>query len=225
LNDKLCIKFYTCECIFLQGTDIQQILTILSLSSKQKAQLADADLLEHYLDSGDLEWLGILYNRYIHLVYGVCLKYLREREASKDAVSWIFEKLMVEIPKFDIRNFKSWLYVLVKNHCLMELRKQQSAKRQHEEFFLHADMESTHILHPLDEKADDKLERQLQNCLDRLKKEQQDCIRLFYYEEKCYREIAQTLEMEEKTVKSHIQNGKRNLKICLDQPKKDEDEI
>lgn len=197
----------------------------MRLSSRQKDQLPDTDLLEHYLDSGNLEWLGILYNRYMHLVYGVCLKYFREKEASKDAVSQIFEKLIVEVPKFDIRSFRSWLYVLVKNHCLMELRKQQTTKRQHEKFFLHEDMESHLILHPLEEEADDHLERQLQNCLEKLKKEQQDCIRLFYYQERCYREIAQKLNMEEKKVKSHIQNGKRNLKICLDQHKEYEDEI
>ena len=174
-------------------------------------------LLQEYLKTGDLEILGSLYSRYMHLVYGVCLKYLSDRERAKDAVSQIFEHLITEIPKFEIQNFKSWLYVVTKNFCLMEIRKQKSFKNRFEKYSVEQNMESTEILHPLDEGHDSLLEENLKRCIERLKKEQQQCIRLFYYEEKSYKEVSEELDIPLKKVKSYIQNGKRNLKICLEQ--------
>jgi len=184
----------------------------------------DSVLLQEYLESGNLEILGILYNRYIHLVYGVCLKYIKNREESKDIVNQIFEKLIIEIPKFEIENFRSWLYVVTKNHCLMEIRKHQSEKKQFEKFSADFYMESSDVSHPIDEERDSNLEKRLQECIEKLKKEQQTCVQLFYYRQKCYREIANHMGIEEKKVKSYIQNGKRNLKICLEEQTK-EDEI
>lgn len=189
----------------------------MRFSPKKPEQQEDTELLRQYLNTGDLEYLGILYNRYIHLVYGVCLKYFRDREQSKDAVNQLFEKLIGEIPKFEIKNFRSWLYVVVKNHCLMEIRKQKTEKKQFEKYSELNFMESTDVSHPIDEEQDDLLEEQLLRCIEKLKQRQKECIRLFYYQEKCYREIAQTLDIEQKKVKSLIQNGKRNLKICIEQ--------
>ena len=177
---------------------------------------SDLDLLSLYVESGDLEVLGKLYTNYIHLVYGVCLKYLNNREESKDAVNRIFEKLITEIPKFEIKNFKAWLYVLTKNFCLMEIRKKKSEQVNFDKFSSDCFMESTKILHPIDEDRDCDLEKQLKDCIDKLKEEQRKCIDLFYYQSKCYREIAKDLLLNEKKVKSYIQNGKRNLKNCLE---------
>ena len=120
---------------------------------------SDSELLRQYLNTGNLEILGELYNQYIHLVYGVCLKYLNNREESKDAVNRIFENLIVEIPKFDIQNFRSWLYVVTKNHCLMEIRKRKSEKRRFEKYSEIVFMESTDISHPIDEASDKTLEK------------------------------------------------------------------
>lgn len=177
----------------------------------------DNDLLNRFRETGDLEILGALYKNYIHLVYGVCLKYLKDREESKDAVNKIFEKLIFEIPKFEIQNFKTWLYVLTKNYCLMHLRKEKAEKHRFEKYSEGFFVESTEIMHPIDEDRDVNLESQLKICIERLKAEQKECIQLFYYESKCYKEISEELKIEEKKVKSYIQNGKRNLKICIEQ--------
>jgi RNA polymerase sigma-70 factor (ECF subfamily) len=184
---------------------------------------SDSDLLLQYKKTGNLEILGELYSKYIHLVYGVCLKYLNDREESKDAVNKIFEKLIVEIPKFEIQNFKSWLYVLTKNHCLMEIRRLKTEKKRFENFSNDHFMESTDISHPIDEDPNDNIEDQLKKCIEKLKEEQKQCIELFYYNSKCYKEISEKLEIEENKVKSYIQNGKRNLKICLEQHMQKED--
>ena len=175
----------------------------------------DSELLEEYRENGDPEILGKLYNRYIHLVYGVCLKYLKNREDSKDAVIQIFESLVTEIPKYEIQHFRSWLYVVTKNHCFMHIRHATSEKKRFEKYSRDF-MESTEILHPIDEERNAELEQKLKVCIEKLKEEQQACIRLFYYEKKCYEEIAQTLNIEQKKVKSFIQNGRRNLKMCLE---------
>ena len=188
-------------------------------SSGKKSSISDAALIEQFRSSGDLEYLGQLFERYIHLVYGTCLKYLKDREASQDATMQIFEKLISEIPKRDILNFKSWLHVLTKNHCLMQLRSEKSRQAgkekmmQNEIIFMESDQE----MNLNNESLLDRDLEVLKKCIDQLKDEQKECIKLFYLEEKCYQEIAESTRFELKKVKSYIQNGKRNLKICMDQ--------
>lgn len=185
--------------------------------SWKKQKDDDTILTEQFKENGDLEILGVLYEKYMHLVYGVCLKYFEDREEAKDGVSNIFEKLITEIPKHDIVNFKSWLYVLTKNYCLMQLRSSKSKDRKKSEWQIDQDdfMESSHELHPLDE-DEANLNKVLLECIKELKEQQQCCVKLFYFDNKSYKEIAEELKLEEKKVKSFIQNGKRNLKICIE---------
>jgi RNA polymerase sigma-70 factor (ECF subfamily) len=184
----------------------------------QNSGKSDEDLLEQFSRTGDLEVLGELYSDYMHLVYGVCLKYLRNRDESKDAVMQIFEKLIIEIPKQRIENFRSWLHTVTKNYCLMQLR---SDKSKQEKFNLLINdaaffMETSSVLHPIDENEPD-LEKGLADCIGKLKQEQKECIEQFYYGNRCYQEIAENMGLDEKKVKSHLQNAKRNLKLCLEE--------
>jgi len=190
----------------------------LKITWKKAREQSDDELLGRFMESGDKELLGELYSRYMHLIYGVALRYLEDRERAKDMVMQVFEKLLVELPRHDVIQFRSWLYVLAKNACLMELRSDKVKSARHKEFEKTeaAFMENEQQLHPVDEDEAD-LNQALQQCIERLKGEQQQCIRLFYFEEKSYREIAAQLQMDEKKVKSLLQNGKRNLKICLEQ--------
>jgi RNA polymerase sigma-70 factor (ECF subfamily) len=186
--------------------------------NKNRRNKNDTELLGIYLKTGDFDVLGELYARYMHLVYGVCLKYFKEPEKAKDTVIEIYEKIQAEIYRHKIKNFKSWLYVVTKNYCLMELRKTKKGELvlvENDEK-LAGFMETDAELHPIDKERDDTLEKALADCIARLKEEQQKCINLFYFENLCYREIAEQLKIEEKKVKSFIQNGKRNLKICLE---------
>ena len=178
----------------------------------------DALLLSRFIKTGDLEILGELYQPYMPLVYGVCLKYLQDRESSKDAVMQIFEKLIVDIPNHDIQNFKSWLYVVSKNFCLMKIRADKSKNEKHKKFQIEHEIfvESENEMHPIDETINSDPDKALKECIEKLKAEQKQCIELFYFRDKCYREISEMLSMDEKKVKSYLQNGKRNLKICLE---------
>lgn len=149
----------------------------------------------------------------MYLVYGVCLKYLKNRDDSQDAVMQIFEVLVTDLSRYEIRNFRSWLYGVSRNHCLMKLRR-EGRERMHREN-LENFMETTEDVHPIEEQNTD-LQARLAECLSQLKEHQRRCVELFYYRQKCYREIAAELALDEHDVKSFIQNGKRNLKLCLE---------
>ncbi len=188
---------------------------MLEISGKHPDR-SDEELLLQFDRSGSLDTLGELYSRYMHLVYGVSLKYLGNQEDARDSVMQIFEKLVSDLPGQEVRNFKSWLYVLTKNHCLMQIRSQKSADGRLEGYKIEREfMESEPEMHPID-REDQSVEDALRDCIARLKHEQKQCIELFYYQKLCYQEIAESLSLTEKKVKSYLQNGKRNLKICLE---------
>lgn len=189
----------------------------MKVTWKKYREDSDKDLIEKFRASGDLEQLATLYERYMHLVYGVCMKYFHDREAAKDGVTSIFEKLISELPRHEIENFKSWLYVLTKNYCLMQIRSQKSETKRMQDYQSDQEIfvESEQEMHPIDEE-EQTLNKVLQDCIDQLNGEQQQCIKLFYFENKSYRDISDQLSLEEKKVKSFIQNGKRNLKICIE---------
>ncbi|NLE34888.1 MAG: sigma-70 family RNA polymerase sigma factor [Bacteroidales bacterium] len=178
---------------------------------------SDEELVARYREEDDIGLLGQLYERYMHLVYGVCLKYLEEREWAKDEVMNIFEKLVTTMQQQEIERFRTWLYVVTKNHCLMLLR---SRKREmtHEDAMMNDPtffMENASEMHPVEDETEEEM-RRLEECIGRLKEEQRSCIRLFFYEGCSYRQISEKLGMEENKVKSYIQNGKRNLRICIE---------
>lgn len=189
----------------------------LKVTWKKYQELPDDVLLDKFRETGDLEILGKLYERYMHLVYGVCMKYFENRDEARDGVMDIFEKLITDVPRHEIANFKSWLYVLAKNFCLMKIRsdKTESARKEKWQNEQELFMESGGEMHPVDEE-EQSLNKSLLECIEELKELQQQCIRLFYMENRSYREICSTLGLDEKKVKSYIQNGKRNLKICIE---------
>jgi RNA polymerase sigma-70 factor (ECF subfamily) len=172
----------------------------------------DDELLRLYQATHDLEWLSALYLRYASLVYGVCLKYLKDREEAKDAVMQIHEKLIESLLRHEVSNFRSWLYVNARNHCLMQLRSQKGRKTEEISPFF---MENGADLH-LEDELDQSIAK-LQKCIETLAGAQQQCVRLFYLQEKCYKDIAGETGFDLGQVKSYIQNGKRNLKICMEE--------
>jgi RNA polymerase sigma-70 factor, ECF subfamily len=191
---------------------------ILKLPGGKTEERSDSELVERFTLSGDLQVLGALYSRYMPLVYGVCLKYFRDRDESMDAVMQIFEKLVADIPKQKIENFRNWLHIVSKNYCLMQLRSRRSVAEKHNEWLLEPGniMEINPALHPIDDDQPD-MEKALADCIAKLKEEQKECITRFYYNNKCYNEIAEELGIDEKKVKSYLQNGKRNLKLCIEE--------
>jgi RNA polymerase sigma-70 factor (ECF subfamily) len=185
--------------------------------STSKKYQSDSELVSEYTSGLNPEILGELYSRYMHLVYGVALKYLKNRDDAMDAVMQIFEKLITDLPRHKIENFKPWLHVVTRNFCLMQLRGSTTKTGDVDDIPQEKFMEYHLSLHPVDDdERSEELEKALLDCIEKLKEEQKRCINLFYYKGKCYSEIAYDLGTDEKKVKSFLQNGKRNLKLCLE---------
>jgi RNA polymerase sigma-70 factor (ECF subfamily) len=183
------------------------------VQSKLYQHESDTDLLYLFKENHKADALGALYGRYMDLVYGLCIKYLKDRDLAKDAVLNIYEELTTKLKKHEVENFKSWLYTLARNHCLMYLRSPKNRPTTEFSAQLVHNEEETHLYVELEkEQQFDKLEK----CLQTLNNEQQRSIRMFYLEQKCYKEIADETKMDVNAVRSYIQNGRRNLKICME---------
>ncbi len=173
----------------------------------------DSALLRHYKSTGDLEVLGSLFIRYNALVYGVGLKYLKDRDEAKDTVMQVFEKLVQSLREYEVENFKSWLYVTTRNYCLMKIRAGKGRFR--EEISPHL-MENELTMHLQEEPELEQNLSKLEKCIEELANEQKQCVQLFFLKEMCYKEITSTTGFDLNKVKSFIQNGKRNLKLCME---------
>ncbi|MDF9829675.1 sigma-70 family RNA polymerase sigma factor [Parabacteroides sp. PF5-6] len=182
------------------------------------SKLADEELLTEYKRSGDTAYFGELYNRYTPLLYGVCLKYLKDADKAQDAVMQLFEQLLPKISQYEIQVFRTWLHSVVKNHCLQILRKES----RQIVVDLRADLvESDEILHLLeDEEPDSERMEALKCCMAKLPEEQRISITHFFIDEMSYADIVETTGYSLSRVKSYIQNGKRNLKICIEKQMK-----
>lgn len=171
-------------------------------------------LLTEYRKTGDLQLLGKLYEPYMPLVYGLCLKYYHDEARSEDAVMQIFESLVTKLRTHEVTHFRSWLYTLARNHCLMNIRAGSRVNMVDVDEYL---VESDAVLLDFDrERVPEDTFIRMESCLKKLNEPQQWCIRLFFLEQKCYREVAEVTGYDLNQVKSHIQNGKRNLKICME---------
>lgn len=187
------------------------------LRRKNISRLSDEEVLSLYKDSGYAEYFGKLYNRYISLLYGIGLKYLNDAGNAEDAVMQLFEILLPKITQYDISNFRIWIRSVMKNHCLQILR------NENREIIADFDteiMETDEILHLFNESNNDREKKELvKRCIKQLPVEQRIAIIRFFMEEMSYTDIADTTEYNLKQVKSYIQNGKRNLKICIEKNK------
>lgn len=183
---------------------------------KHIKEFDDATLIAEYKKSENTDYVGELYKRYSHLVVGVCLKYLKDRDNAKDATLEIFENLMQDLLKHNITNFKSWLHSVARNHCLMKLR-QTSSKVKHFEYYQEAVLTEETMGYLPYEETQTKEEQltDLEKGIQQLKEEQKICIQLFFLHKKTYQEITDLTDYSLNDVKSYIQNGKRNLKIYL----------
>ncbi len=182
--------------------------------SSNTSELTDRELVYRYQKTRNKKYIGELFERYSHLVYGVSLKYLKNVPEAQDNVMVVFEKLMKDLENTDVKNFKAWIHVVTKNQCLMKLRKQSKTVSREQDI-----QTVEHSLESDSEQEEKKLKEQqlthLEAAIKELKPEQKQCVELFYLQQKCYQDIADITGFSLKQVKSYIQNGKRNLRIIL----------
>ncbi|HEX8460288.1 MAG TPA: sigma-70 family RNA polymerase sigma factor [Segetibacter sp.] len=184
------------------------------LKSIHTSPLTDAELLALYRQNLQQELLAQLFLRYNDLVYGTCIKYLTDQDLAKDAVMEIYQELLEKVKLRSIDNFKSWLYVVTKNHCLMQIRKNK--KQQTEEFDGQV-MQSEDFSHLESVFEKERQLDKLEGCMEKLNDEQRQTVRLFYLDSKCYNEITTITGFDWNKVRSLVQNGRRNLKNCMEE--------
>ncbi len=184
------------------------------LREKPHTELTDPELIDRYKQTHDSSCMGVLYTRYTSLAYGVCLKYLKDRDNAKDAVMQVFEKLTDTLKTHEVQHFKSWLYITTRNHCLMQLRSKKGKYTEEISPFLMETATEAHLESSMEMESNlSKLEQ----CIEKLNTEQKACVQLFFLQEKCYKDVATATGFDLNKVKSAIQNGKRNLKICMEE--------
>lgn len=179
---------------------------------------SDEKLIALYSQTGNREYIGSLFERYASFVFAVSMKYLKDREKSRDNTMQVFEKLITNLNRFQVKNFKAWLHIITKNECLMYLRNQKSKMKKDNEYSISEKefMENGTDVH-LSEKEDREMNLQnLEQAISSLSDKQKICIELFYLKEKSYTEISGITGFSLNEVKSYIQNGKRNLKIYME---------
>ena len=179
----------------------------------------DQELLDRFYIDHNNEWLGLLLERYILLLFGVCMKYLKNEEEAKDCVQQIFLKVITELKKYRVDYFKSWLYMVAKNHCLMRIRDRQGKiPVELTERYMSTpqeDSDMSGLLH------NDHVIDLMSESLDELSVEQRQCVNLFYLQKKSYQEISEKTGFTMMQVKSYIQNGKRNLRLLIEKKLKE----
>ena len=187
---------------------------MLRIFRKAPDRYSDDDLVALYKKGGELSHLGVLYERYTELIYGTCLKILKDELAAQDAYMTAFEHLQVKAKTQEIKDVRPWLYVLVKNHCFQILRKQKKhlTINYDQEF-----MQSEPFEHPYSEDLSLEREKALKACLEKLLGQQKECVQLFYYKGKTYKEIATMKSEKVGRIRSYIQNGRRNLGKCIEE--------
>lgn len=183
------------------------------MKADRHTHISDQQLLEHFHQDHNNQWLGILLERYTLLLLGVCMKYLKNEEEARDSVQHIFLKVITEMHKYKVDYFKSWLYMVAKNHCLMKLRDRQSKQATEIKEQMVIAEDETNLQQHL---AKDRQLELMTQCLQELNNEQKQCVTLFYLDKRSYQEIAEITGYSLMQVKSYIQNGKRNLKILLE---------
>ena len=176
-------------------------------------ELPDTALVERYRNSGDMQVLSALFQRYMDLLYGVCFKHLKDPAQAKDAVMQVFEELVYKLKKHEVENFRSWVFMVTRNHCLMQLR---SAKNFKTVEFQPDHMQSQEEMHQYGILEKEENLQRLEKCLETLTPDQRGAVRLFYLENKCYKDISAITGTDLNTIRSFIQNGRRNLKICIE---------
>jgi RNA polymerase sigma factor (sigma-70 family) len=175
--------------------------------------ISDQELLENFYATHDAEWLGILLPRYTLLLLGVCMKYLKNEEEAKDCVQQIFLKVITELKKYKVDYFKSWLYMVAKNHCLMKIRDRHGKVPVE---LTERNMKGAEELPDRQSVArDEQAIEFMKEALAELSPEQRQCVTLFYLQKKSYQEISAETKFTMMQVKSYIQNGKRNLKLMI----------
>lgn len=179
------------------------------LRRKQQQASSDEELVKA-IEAGRSEALGVLWDRYAHLLFAVGMKYLKNVDAAKDAVMNVFAELPSLMTRHEVRNIGGWLHTVMRNHCLMQIRgAKQFTELNGTQYDEADDLLAAHL-------ENEDMIRRMEHAIDELSDHQRNCIKLFYLDRLSYAEVGERLNMAFDAVRSNIQNGRRNLRIILE---------
>lgn len=176
----------------------------------------DTELVELYKKNPDTSLIEELYNRYSKRVYWWALKFLGNRLEAEEMVHDIFAAMMSGmLDLYQAREgakFSSWLYRCVGNQCMKIVRKRNEVIFNQVEV---VDVPEALIIDLEVEVIAKEWNEQLTSALNRLNQMQRVCCMRFYWDGMRYDEIAEELGITHDQVRSHLQNGLRNLRIIF----------
>ena len=193
---------------------------------RKYSEYSDEQMVQRFQKSGDTYYAALLFERYNELTVSMSLSYLKNQMDAEDATMECFEVLVRDLATTEVKNFGGWYYSVVRN--LLLKYKRQSKKVQSTDLVedVHANAAEMDVEELFDDMPKPEMEAVLEEAFSALKEEQATALKLFFLEGKSYDAIAAAMEVDIKKVKSLIQNGKRKMKIVLEQRNiKSSDEI
>jgi RNA polymerase sigma-70 factor (ECF subfamily) len=153
---------------------------------------------------------GELYDLYLPRVYGFCRKYSRTREEAEDRTAETFERALVAIKQYEDRNvpFSRWLLRIARNVIHNHARRADRVMGV-------SDLSS---LLDEDRHLDDWDDAHwLRLHVQALPDDQQEVVRLRFYEDQPFREVAARMGRSEGAVKQLLRRALRGLHLQIQQ--------
>lgn len=155
--------------------------------------------------SGQQRAFTELIGRYQGMVYGLCLRMLRQREEAEDATQETFVRVCNNLHRWDPeRSFEPWLLTIAGNRCRTRL-----AKRSRQPL-------ATGLDYPVEDSSHQEFEarhlaEEIDRVLDLMKSDCKQAFLMFYKNRLSYNEIAQHLDVPLGTVKTWVHRARREL--------------
>lgn len=182
----------------------------------KKKKREDGELLADYRTTGNPSVFGELFEKHIRDVYAVCFFYFRDKQTAEDAAMQVFEKLMSDLRKHEVKHFRAWLSYVVRNHCISELRKKKGKHFLPETYLdFEINIPDAQEEEKINAVKEDEMLNNMRVFLPLLKEKHRVCLELFYLRGLSYQTVSEQTGYGVNEVRSYIQNGKRNLKLML----------
>jgi len=189
------------------------------MSSKLTAKgERDLKLIRLALENGDTTAYNELLKLYRDPLYFMIYEKVNDKELAKDltieSLGKAFNKLHLYTP---IYTFSTWLFTVARNHCIDYLRKNKLSTISIDKIILNSEGKATNLdLKSSDLNPEQKLERKqriamLRQVVDSLKPNYRTLVKLRYFKEMTYDEIAKKLDIPIGTVKAQLHRSREQL--------------
>ena len=164
--------------------------------------ITDEELIRQ-IRAGDEEAADILVKRYYTDILRYCKRHIIDQNLAEDATQETFYRVFRSLMRYqDKERFRAWLYMIARNICIDENRKQKNTIPLELEDI----GEESNEIHQI-ENSDE-----IEQLLSVLPEEQREAILLYFEDELTYKEIGKILCIPARTVQSRVKNGIKAIK-------------